>query len=374
MAAVRCAVAAACISSAWALVAPPATQARHTSLQAKRPDYIPGVISDPGYVRIFDTTLRDGEQSPGATLTSNEKLDIARMLAKLGVDIIEAGFPIASPDDFDAVNQIARVVGNEVDEDGYVPVICGLSRANPKDIERAWEAVKPAVRPRVHTFIATSPIHMETKLKKTPDEVLQIAVDAVKFAKSLGCDDIEFSPEDAGRSDPEFLIKVLSAVVDAGATTLNIPDTTGWNVPWEFGPLIQQLREGLGEKADRVVFSTHCQNDLGLSTANSIAGAAHGARQIECTINGIGERAGNAALEEVVMALALKGPTHFGAKGPTGSGPDLRTGIDPVHITPTSNMVREYTGMAVQPHKAIVGANAFQHESGIHQDGMIKNK
>ena len=188
-------------------------------------------------MRIFDTTLRDGEQSPGATLTSNEKLDIARMLAKLGVDIIEAGFPIASPDDFDAVNQIARVVGNEVDEDGYVPVICGLSRANPKDIERAWEAVKPAVRPRVHTFIATSPIHMETKLKKTPDEVLQIAVDAVKFAKSLGCDDIEFSPEDAGRSDPEFLIKVLSAVVDAGATTLNIPDTTGWNVPWEFGAI-----------------------------------------------------------------------------------------------------------------------------------------
>ena len=184
-------------------------------------------------------------------------------MLRAGVDIIEAGFPIASPDDFDAVNQIARVVGNEVDEDGYVPVICGLSQSNPKDIERAWEAVKPAARPRVHTFIATSPIHMETKLKKTPDEVLQIAVDAVKFAKSLGCDDIEFSPEDAGRSDPEFFIKVLSAVVDAGATTLNIPDTTGWNVPWEFGPLIQQLREGLGDKADRVVFSTHCQNDLG---------------------------------------------------------------------------------------------------------------
>ena len=218
MAAVRCTIAAALIGQAWGLVPPPSTQARHTALQAKRPDYIPGVISDPGYVRIFDTTLRDGEQSPGATLTSNEKLDIARMLAKLGVDIIEAGFPIASPDDFDAVNQIARVVGNEVDADGYVPVICGLSRANPKDIERAWEAVKPAQRPRVHTFIATSPIHMETKLKKTPEEVLQIAVDAVKFAKSLGCDDIEFSPEDAGRSDPEFLIKVLSAVVDAGAT------------------------------------------------------------------------------------------------------------------------------------------------------------
>jgi len=369
--AARCAIAAAVVQAAWGLVPPMATP-RQTSLRAVhpknegRPEYVPGVISDPGYVRIFDTTLRDGEQSPGATLTSNEKLDIARMLAKLGVDIIEAGFPIASPDDFEAVNQIARVVGNEVDEDGYVPVICGLSRANPKDIERAWDAVKPAVRPRVHTFIATSQIHMETKLKKTPDEVLKIAVDAVEFAKSLGCDDIEFSPEDAGRSDPEFLIKVLSAVVDAGATTLNIPDTTGWNVPWEFGPLIKQLKDGLGAKADNVVFSTHCQNDLGLSTANSLAGANYGARQIECTINGIGERAGNAALEEVVMALALKGPTHF--------EPQLRTGIDPVHITPTSNMVKEYTGMAVQPHKAIVGANAFQHESGIHQDGMIKNK
>mmetsp|Transcript_6179 Transcript_6179/g.18268 ORF Transcript_6179/g.18268 Transcript_6179/m.18268 type:complete len:607 (+) Transcript_6179:145-1965(+) len=330
------------------------------------PEYVPGVISDPGYVRIFDTTLRDGEQSPGATLTSSEKLEIAKNLAKLGVDVIEAGFPIASPDDFDAVQQIARVVGNEFFDDGYVPVICGLSRANPKDIERAWDAVKPAARPRVHTFIATSPIHMETKLRKTPEEVKRIAVDAVAFAKSLGCDDIEFSPEDAGRSDPDFLVEVLSAVVDAGATTLNIPDTTGWNVPWEFGPLIAELREKLGDKRDKVVFSTHCQNDLGLASANSIAGAEHGARQIECTINGIGERAGNAALEEVVMALKLKGPTHF--------SPRLRTAVDATHITPTSRMVAEYTGMAVQPHKAIVGANAFQHESGIHQDGMIKNK
>jgi len=351
------------------LVAPVAHRRTSTARPATaepRPEYVPGVISDPGYVRIFDTTLRDGEQSPGATLTSSEKLEIAKQLAKLGVDIIEAGFPIASPDDFDAVQQIAKVVGNDVREDGYVPVICGLSRANPKDIERAWEAVKPATRPRVHTFIATSQIHMETKLKKTPDEVCQIAVDAVTFAKSLGCEDIEFSPEDAGRSDPDFLVRVLEAVVDAGATTLNIPDTTGWNVPWEFGPLIGELQRRLGDKADRVVFSTHCQNDLGLSTANSIAGAQHGARQIECTINGIGERAGNAALEEVVMALRLKGSTHF--------DPPLRTAIDTVHITPTSNMVREYTGMAVQPHKAIVGANAFQHESGIHQDGMIKNK
>lgn len=335
-----------------------------------RPPYIPGEIPDPDYVRIFDTTLRDGEQSPGATLTSQEKLEIARMLAKLGVDIIEAGFPIASPDDFAAVKDIADKVGNEVFEDGYVPVICGLSRANPKDIERAWDAVKGAKRPRIHTFIATSKIHMETKLNKTPEEVIQIAVNAVTFAKSLGCNDIEFSPEDAGRSDPEFLYKVLSAVVEAGATTLNIPDTTGWNMPWEFGDLIKKLRENV-KGADKVVFSTHCQNDLGLATANSLAGALNGARQLECTINGIGERAGNASLEEVVMALALKGDTQF-AGGP-GTG-KLYTAINPVHITSTSKMVSEYTGMICQPHKAIVGANAFQHESGIHQDGMIKNK
>ena len=335
-----------------------------------RPPYIPGKIDDPDYVRIFDTTLRDGEQSPGATLTSQEKLEIARQLAKLGVDIIEAGFPIASPDDFNAVKQIAETVGNEVFEDGYVPVICGLSRANPKDIQVAWDAVKAAKRPRVHTFIATSKIHMETKLNKTPDEVVKIAVSAVEFAKSLGCNDIEFSPEDAGRSDPEFLYRILGAVIEAGATTLNIPDTTGWNMPWEFGGLIQKLRENVAG-ADNVVFSTHCQNDLGLATANSLAGALNGARQLECTINGIGERAGNASLEEVVMALALKGSTHF--QGGPGTG-KLYTAINTVHITPTSKMVTEYTGMACQPHKAIVGANAFQHESGIHQDGMIKNK
>ncbi|MGK3759428.1 MAG: 2-isopropylmalate synthase [Bacillariaceae sp.] len=335
-----------------------------------RPRYIPGEIPDPDYVRIFDTTLRDGEQSPGATLTSQEKLEIARMLAKLGVDIIEAGFPIASPDDFAAVKQIGDLVGNEVDDDGYVPVICGLSRAFPKDIERAWDAVKGAKYPRIHTFIATSPIHMETKLMKTPDEVVEIAVNAVKFAKSLGCNDIEFSPEDAGRSDPEFLLRILSAVIKEGATTLNIPDTTGWNMPWEFGGLIKTLRENV-EGGDKVVFSTHCQNDLGLATANSLAGALNGARQLECTINGIGERAGNASLEEIVMALALKGDSNF--QGGPGSG-KLYTSINPVYISPTSKMVSEYTGMICQPHKAIVGANAFKHESGIHQDGMIKNK
>jgi 2-isopropylmalate synthase len=335
-----------------------------------RPPYIPGSIPDPDYVRIFDTTLRDGEQSPGATLTSQEKLEIARNLAKLGVDIIEAGFPIASPDDFDGVKGIADTVGNEVFEDGYVPVICGLSRANPKDIQRAWDAVKGAKFPRVHTFIATSKIHMESKLNKTPDEVVEIAVNAVTFAKSLGCDDIEFSPEDAGRSDPEFLYRILAAVIEAGATTLNIPDTTGWNMPWEFGELIKKLRDNV-VGGDTVVFSTHCQNDLGLATANSLSGARNGARQLECTINGIGERAGNASLEEIVMALALKGSTHF--SGGPGSG-KLYTSTNTVHITPTSKMVAEYTGMICQPHKAIVGANAFQHESGIHQDGMIKNK
>jgi 2-isopropylmalate synthase len=242
------------------------------------------------------------------------------------VDIIEAGFPIASPDDFNAVKQIADVVGNEVYDDGYVPVICGLSRANERDIARAWEAVKGAKRPRVHTFIATSEIHMKNKLNKTPEEVVEIATKAVLYAKSLGCHDIEFSPEDAGRSDPEFLYKVLAAVIEAGATTLNIPDTTGWNMPWEFGSLIKNLRENV-KGADGVVFSTHCQNDLGLATANSLAGALNGARQLECTINGIGERAGNASLEEVVRSLALKGGSHF-AGGP-GTG-KLYTAINPV--------------------------------------------
>jgi 2-isopropylmalate synthase len=284
--------------------------------------------------------------------------------------VIEAGFPIASPDDFEAVRQIAQIVGNEVDDSGYVPVICGLSRANARDIERAWDAVKSAKLPRLHTFIATSNIHMETKLCKTPDEVVQIAVDAVKFARSLGCDDIEFSPEDAGRSDVDFLVRILEAVVDAGATTLNIPDTTGWNTPWEFGELIATLRRRLGARLEDIIFSTHCQNDLGLASANSLAGAYNGARQIECTINGIGERAGNAALEEIAMALCLRGTSEHAFAG----GPRLWTGLDTTFITPCSRMVVEYTGMAIQPHKAIVGANAFRHESGIHQDGMIKNK
>lgn len=329
-----------------------------------RPEYVPNKISDPNYVRIFDTTLRDGEQSPGATLTSKEKVDIARMLAKLRVDIIEAGFPVASPDDFEAVQSIANVVGNAVQTDGYVPVICGLSRTKLGDVERAWDAVRFARLPRVHTFIATSEIHMKHKLRMTPDEVVASAVKAVDRLRSLGCEDIEFSPEDAGRSDPEFLYRILGEVIKAGATTLNIPDTTGWNLPSEFGGLIARIKENT-PGIENAVISTHCQNDLGLASANSLAGAHAGARQIECTINGIGERAGNCSLEEVVMAMALRGDDLMDG---------LWTGIKPVFISATSKMVSDYTGMLVQPHKAIVGANAFQHESGIHQDGMLKAK
>lgn len=329
-----------------------------------RPKYVPNRIDDPNYVRIFDTTLRDGEQSPGATLTSKEKLDIARQLSKLGVDIIEAGFPVASPDDFEAVRTIAKEVGNDVQADGYVPVICGLSRTKFQDLERAWDAVRHAQRPRVHTFIATSEIHMKYKLRMNRDQVIENAVAAIRHLKSLGCNDIEFSPEDAGRSDPAFLYQILGEVIKAGATTLNIPDTTGWNLPHEFGNLIASIKKNT-PGADNIIISTHCQNDLGLSTANSLAGAMAGARQIECTINGIGERAGNASLEEVVMAIALRGQDQMGG---------LYTGIRPVHIYPTSKMVSDYSGMIVQPHKAIVGANAFQHESGIHQDGMLKSR
>ncbi|CAN6980069.1 unnamed protein product [Brassica rapa subsp. trilocularis] len=333
-------------------------------LRRRRPDYIPNRISDPNYVRIFDTTLRDGEQSPGATLTSKEKLDIARQLAKLGVDIIEAGFPAASKDDFEAVKTISETVGNAVDENGYVPVICGLSRCNERDIQTAWEAVRYAKRPRIHTFIATSDIHLEYKLKKSKQEVIEIARSMVRFARSLGCDDVEFSPEDAGRSEREFLYEILGEVIKAGATTLNIPDTVGITLPSEFGQLIADIKANT-PGIENVVISTHCQNDLGLSTANTLSGAHAGARQVEVTINGIGERAGNASLEEVVMAIKCRGDHVLGG---------LYTGIDTRHIVMTSKMVEDYTGMQTQPHKAIVGANAFAHESGIHQDGMLKHK
>ncbi|KAL0392500.1 UNVERIFIED_CONTAM: 2-isopropylmalate synthase A [Sesamum radiatum] len=328
----------------------------------RRPEYIPNHIPDSKYVRIFDTTLRDGEQSPGATMTTKEKLDIARQLARLGVDIIEAGFPASSDADFAAVTLIAREVGN-ADAD-HVPVICGLSRCNKTDIEKAWEAVKYAKKPRIHTFIATSEIHMKYKLKMTPEQVIDKAKSMVAYARSLGCDDVEFSPEDAGRSEREFLYRILEEVIKAGATTLNIPDTVGYTLPNEFGQLIADIKANT-RGIDNVIISTHCQNDLGLSTANTLAGAHAGARQLEVTINGIGERAGNASLEEVVMALKCRGEQLLDG---------LYTGINTQHIIMASKMVEEYSGLRVQPHKAIVGANAFAHESGIHQDGMLKNK
>ncbi|PIA49046.1 hypothetical protein AQUCO_01300116v1 [Aquilegia coerulea] len=335
------------------------------SISNTRPEYIPNRISDPNYVRIFDTTLRDGEQSPGATMTSKEKLDVARQLAKLRVDIIEAGFPASSKDDLEAVKMIAKEVGNAVDdEDGYVPVICGLARCNKGDIDAAWEAVKYAKRPRIHVFIATSEIHLKYKLKKSRGEVVAIAREMVSYARNLGCNDVEFSPEDAGRSDREYLYRILAEVIKAGATTLNIPDTVGINLPSEFGNLIADIKANT-PGIENVIISTHCQNDLGLSTANTLAGANAGARQLEVTINGIGERAGNASLEEVVMSIKCRGKELLGG---------LYTGINTRHIVLASKMVAEYSGLHVQPHKAIVGANAFAHESGIHQDGMLKYK
>ncbi|XP_042517370.1 2-isopropylmalate synthase 1, chloroplastic-like isoform X2 [Macadamia integrifolia] len=331
---------------------------------SRRPEYIPNRISDPHYVRIFDTTLRDGEQSPGATLTREEKLDIARQLAKLGVDIIEAGFPASSKEDLEAVKMIAKEVGNTIDDDGHVPVICGLARCNRDDINAAWEAVKYAKGPRIHTFIATSDIHLEHKLRKSKEEVIQIAKEMVSYARSLGCEDVEFSPEDAGRSQKEFLYQILGEVIKAGATTLNIPDTVGILLPVEFGQLIADIKSNT-PGIENVVISTHCQNDLGQASSNTVAGAYAGARQLEVTVNGIGERAGNASLEEVVMTIKCRGKELLGG---------LYTGINTKHIFMASKMVMEYTGLPVQPHKAIVGANAFAHESGIHQDGMLKHR
>lgn len=316
------------------------------------------------YVHIFDTTLRDGEQSPGATLTSPEKLEIARGLARLGVDVIEAGFPAASSDDLEGVRRIAIEVGNSLPEDGElsqnVPIICGLARASKADIEAAWEAVRQAARPRIHTFLATSPIHMRYKLKMDPEEVVDRVREMVAYAKSF-CDNVEFSPEDAGRSDPEFLYLVLEGAIKAGATTLNIPDTVGYTIPEEFGALISGIIANT-PGIENVVVSVHCHNDLGLATANTLAGIQAGARQVEVTVNGIGERAGNTSLEEVAMTLHTRRAV-FG----------LETNIDTTRITRISRMVSNYTGVPVQPNKAIVGANAFAHEAGIHQDGMLKH-
>ncbi len=318
-------------------------------------------MHDPNYVRIFDTTLRDGEQSPGATLSADEKLQIAHALAELGVDIMEAGFPAASPDDLEAVRRIAVEVGNKMRDGREPPVICGLARAVKGDIDKCWQAIQEAKHPRIHTFLATSPIHMKYKLQLDPEEVVEQVREMVAYAKSY-CDDVEFSPEDAGRSNPEFLYLVLGEAIKAGATTINIPDTVGYTTPEEFGALIKGIKQHT-PGVDDVVISVHCHNDLGLATANTLAGIQNGARQVEVTINGIGERAGNTSLEEVVMALKTRNAAY-----------NTNTGIDTTQITKASRLVSSLTGMAVQPNKAIVGANAFAHEAGIHQDGMLKHE
>lgn len=316
---------------------------------------------------IFDTTLRDGEQSPGATLNVDEKLTIARQLARLGVDVIEAGFPYASPGDFEAVQKIAQAVGTEGG-----PTICGLARATKPDIEAAAKALKPAAHARIHTFIATSDIHLQHKLKKTRAEVLAIAGEMVAYAKSF-VEDVEFSPEDAGRSDPEFLYQVLERAIAAGATTVNIPDTVGYTTPAEFGALIRGIKENV-PNIDQAIISVHGHNDLGLAVANFLEAVKNGARQLECTINGIGERAGNAALEELVMALHVRRQYFNPFLGRPAESEEPLTNIDTRQIYKTSRLVSNLTGMLVQPNKAIVGANAFAHESGIHQDGVLKNK
>jgi 2-isopropylmalate synthase len=325
--------------------------------------------SQSGYDRIiiFDTTLRDGEQAPGAALQIDEKLTIARQLARLGVDVIEAGFPYSSPGDFEAVQKIAQTVGVEGG-----PTICGLARTTKQDIQAAAEALKPAAHHRIHTFIATSDIHLKYKLKKTRAEVLTIAEDMVAFAKSL-VNDVEFSPEDAGRSDLEFLYQVLERAIAAGATTVNIPDTVGYTTPAEFGTLIRGIKENV-PNIDQAIISVHGHNDLGLAVANFLEAVKNGARQLECTINGIGERAGNAALEELVMALHVRRQYYNPFLGRPIECEEPLTNIDTRQIYKTSRLVSNLTGMLVQPNKAIVGANAFAHESGIHQDGVLKNR
>ena len=303
-------------------------------------------------IYIFDTTLRDGEQSPGCSMNLQEKLKMARQLERLNVDIIEAGFPIASQGDFEAVQAIA----GEVRE----PTIAGLCRAIRMDIERAWEALREAYRPRIHTFIATSDIHLKHKLRRSRSEVLEASVEAVKIARDL-CEDVEFSAEDATRSDIDYLVEVFDAVLEAGATTVNIPDTVGYSVPGEYGALIQMLRSRLSHH-EHAIFSTHCHNDLGLAVANTLTALERGCRQVECTINGIGERAGNASLEEIVMMLRTR-----------GSILPFYTDIVSEELYAASRMVVNLTGSFVQANKAIVGKNAFAHEAGIHQDGMLKN-
>ncbi|PKM23065.1 MAG: 2-isopropylmalate synthase [Gammaproteobacteria bacterium HGW-Gammaproteobacteria-14] len=302
---------------------------------------------------IFDTTLRDGEQSPGATMDRDEKLRIARALERLRVDVIEAGFAIASQGDFESVKAIADTITEST--------VCSLARAKEADIDRAGEALKNAASGRIHTFIATSPIHMQHKLRMQPDEVIEAAVKAVKYARNL-CADVEFSCEDAGRSEIDFLCRIIEQVIDAGARTINIPDTVGYAIPEQFGRTISQLIERV-PNSHKAVFSVHCHNDLGLAVANSLSAVLNGARQVECTINGLGERAGNASLEEIVMAVRTRGDLF-----------PVETRIDTTGIVPASRLVSTITGFPVQPNKAIVGANAFAHESGIHQDGVLKHR
>ncbi len=302
---------------------------------------------------IFDTTMRDGEQSPGASMTRDEKLRIARQLERMRVDVIEAGFPAASDGDFEAVKAVAGVIKDST--------VCGLARANEKDVRRCGEAVRNARSPRVHTFIATSSIHMEKKLRMEPSQVIEQAVKAVQWAREY-TDNIEFSPEDAGRSDIDFLCRILERVIKAGATTINIPDTVGYTLPEHFGGIIRSLRERV-PNSDKAVWSVHCHNDLGLAVANSLAAVLNGARQVECTINGLGERAGNASLEEIVMAVRTRQDAF-----------PCDTNIDATQIVAASRLVSGITGFTVQPNKAIVGANAFAHEAGIHQDGVLKSR
>ncbi len=308
--------------------------------------------SEKNRVLIFDTTLRDGEQSPGCSMNLSEKLRVAEMLEAMGVDVIEAGFPIASTGDFEAVNEVAKLVKNAS--------VAGLARASKKDIDRAWEALGAAARPRIHTFLSTSPLHMKHKLQMEPDEVHEKIIESVSYARNL-CDDVEWSPEDGTRTEHDFLCRCVESAIKSGATTINIPDTVGYTVPHEFEALIAMLKNRV-PNIDKAVISAHCHNDLGLGVANALAAVRAGARQVECTINGIGERAGNAAMEEIVMALKVRGDEM-----------PFWTGVDSTYITRASHLISTITGFSVQPNKAIVGANAFAHESGIHQDGMLKH-
>lgn len=314
-------------------------------------------------IKIFDTTLRDGEQSPGASMNMEEKIKVALQLEKLGVDIIEAGFPITSKDDFNAVNEIAKQVTNST--------VCGLARAVSKDIETCWDAIKDAKSPRIHTFVSTSEIHLKYQMKKTQEEVLVMARNAVKLARSL-CEDVEFSAMDASRTELDYLCEVIKVAIEEGATTINIPDSVGFAIPNEFGKFIADIIEKVPALKDDVILSVHCHNDLGLATANSLAAVQNGARQIECAINGLGERGGNAALEEVVMALDVR-PELFSAH-PLGTTLGVKTRINKKHIYKTSRLVSNITGIHVQANKAIVGKNAFAHESGIHQDAILKKR